>query len=149
MKVSELAVELVQAAEEAGFESAWTVEHTVVPEGHASAYPYSPDGRMAGGVLDFPLPDPLIWMAYVAARTHTIKLGTVVIPTRSRLPLAARKMSTSCRISRNLESTESSCPSTARRLWLPRPGRPRKCLPGRGGSKPSRAVRWARATRWE
>lgn len=25
------AVELVQAGEEAGFESAWTVEHTVVP----------------------------------------------------------------------------------------------------------------------
>ena len=28
------AVELVQAAEEAGFESAWTVEHTVVPENY-------------------------------------------------------------------------------------------------------------------
>ena len=31
------AVELVQAGEEAGFDSAWTVEHTVVPEGYESA----------------------------------------------------------------------------------------------------------------
>ena len=29
----ENAVELVQAAEAAGFESAWTVDHVVVPEG--------------------------------------------------------------------------------------------------------------------
>lgn len=61
------AVELVQAGEEAGFESAWTVEHTVVPDGYQSAYPYTADGKMPGGTDDFPLPDPLIWMAYVAA----------------------------------------------------------------------------------
>ena len=73
------AVELVQAAEEAGFESAWTVQHTVIPENHASLYPYSPDGRLAGNVFDFPRPDPLIWMAYVAARTETIKFGTGVL----------------------------------------------------------------------
>ena len=71
-----LAVELVQAGEEAGFESAWTVEHTVVPEGYQSAYPYSDDGKMAGGQDDVPLPDPLIWMAYVAAATTSIKLAT-------------------------------------------------------------------------
>ena len=33
------AVELVQAGEAAGFESAWTVEHTVVPDGYQSPYP--------------------------------------------------------------------------------------------------------------
>lgn len=86
-----LAVELVQAAEEAGFESAWTVEHTVVPEGHASAYPYSADGRMAGGAYDFPLPDPLIWMAYVAARTRTIKLGTGILILPQRNPVVTAK----------------------------------------------------------
>ena len=43
------AIELVQAGEEAGFESAWTVEHTVVPADYESAYPYSADGKMAGG----------------------------------------------------------------------------------------------------
>ena len=85
------AVELVQAAEEAGFESAWTVEHTVVPEGHASLYPYSPDGRMAGGAFDFPLPDPLIWMAYVAAHTHTIKLGTGILILAQHSPVITAK----------------------------------------------------------
>ena len=74
-----LAVELVQAGEEAGFESAWTVEHTVVPEGYQSAYPYSDDGKMAGGQDDVPLPDPLIWMAYVAAATTSIKLATGIL----------------------------------------------------------------------
>ena len=73
------AIEMVQAAEEAGFESLWTVEHTVVPAGYQSAYPYSTDGKMAGGADDFPLPDPLIWMAYVAAATTRIKLATGII----------------------------------------------------------------------
>ena len=85
------AVELLQAAEEAGFESAWTVEHTVVPEEHASQYPYSPDGRMAGGVFDVPLPDPLIWMAYVAAHTHTIKLGTGILILAQHSPVITAK----------------------------------------------------------
>ena len=39
------AVELLQAAEEAGFESAWTVEHTVVPEGYESPIPIRPTAR--------------------------------------------------------------------------------------------------------
>ena len=73
------AVELVQAAEAAGFESAWTVEHTVIPHGYQSQYPYSPSGKLPGGDGDFDLPDLLIWMAYVAAATTRIKLGTGVI----------------------------------------------------------------------
>ena len=85
------AVELVQAAEEAGFESAWTVQHTVVPEGHASRYPYSPDGRMAGGVFDFPLPDPLIWMSYVAAHTRSIRLGTGILILPQHSPVVTAK----------------------------------------------------------
>jgi hypothetical protein len=52
------ATELVQAAEAAGFESAWTVEHTVIPRGYQSAYPYTSDGCLPGGEGDFLLPDP-------------------------------------------------------------------------------------------
>ena len=48
------AVELAEAAEEAGFESMWTVEHTVVPGGYGSSYPYDTSGRMAGGQDDIP-----------------------------------------------------------------------------------------------
>jgi probable F420-dependent oxidoreductase len=73
------AVELAEAAEEAGFDSLWTVEHTVVPKDYAPEYPYAEGGKMAGGAEDIPLPDPLIWMAYIAARTRTIKLATGIL----------------------------------------------------------------------
>lgn len=85
------AVELVQAAEAAGFESAWTVEHTVIPHGYQSQYPYSPSGRLPGGDGDFDLPDPLIWMAYVAAATQRIKLGTGVIILAQHNPVITAK----------------------------------------------------------
>src|SRR2546422_5667568 len=70
------AVELAQAAEAAGFDSIWTVEHVVVPDGYQSRYPYSPTGRMGSGLEDFPIPDPLVWLAFVASATRTLKLGT-------------------------------------------------------------------------
>ena len=85
------AVELVQAGEAAGFESAWTVEHTVVPAGYESTYPYSPDGKMAGGIDNFPLPDPLIWMSYVAAATHEIKLATGILILPQHNPVITAK----------------------------------------------------------
>ena len=74
-----LTVELAQAGEEAGFDSAWSVEHTVVPQGYASVYPYAQGGRMPGKESEFVLPDPLIWMAYVASATTRIKLGTAIL----------------------------------------------------------------------
>lgn len=85
------AVELLQAGEAAGFDSAWTVEHTVVPAGYQSTYPYSPDGKMAGGVDDFPLPDPLIWLSYVAAATSTLKLATGILILPQHNPVITAK----------------------------------------------------------
>ncbi len=85
------AVELLQAAEEAGFDSAWTVEHTVVPAGYASAYPYSEDGKMAGGRLDIPLPDPIVWMSYVAAHTERIRLATGILILPQHNPVIVAK----------------------------------------------------------
>ncbi len=85
------AVELLEAGEEAGFESAWTVEHTVVPAGYASTYPYSDDGKLAGGKNNMPLPDPLIWMAYAAAATSRIKLGTGILILPQHSPVVAAK----------------------------------------------------------
>jgi probable F420-dependent oxidoreductase len=85
----ENAVGLARLAEDLGFESLWTVEHVVVPTGYESKYPYSPDGKMTGGE-DVPIPDPLIWMAYVAGATTTIRLGTgiLILPQRNPLILA-------------------------------------------------------------
>lgn len=85
------AIELVQAGEEAGFDSAWTVEHTVVPAGYASPYPYSDNGKMAGGVDDFELPDPLIWLAYVASATRKMKLATGVVILPQHNPVIVAK----------------------------------------------------------
>ena len=85
------AVELVQAAEEAGFESAWTVEHTVIPKGYQSAYPYAAGGKLPGGDKEFVLPDPQIWMAYVAARTSRIKLATGILILPQHNPVICAK----------------------------------------------------------
>ena len=85
-------MELVQAGEEAGFESAWTVEHTVIPSGYESVYPYSESGKIAGGAEDLVLPDPLIWMAHMAGATNTIKFGTaiLILPQHSPVVCAAQ-----------------------------------------------------------
>ena len=85
------AVEVAQAAEEAGFDSIWTVEHVVVPHAYQSRYPYSPSGRMGSGLEDFPIPDPLIWLAYIASATRTIKLGTAILILPQRNPVVTAK----------------------------------------------------------
>jgi probable F420-dependent oxidoreductase len=75
---------LASAADDTGIESLWTVEHVVVPSGYASAYPYSDDGRMPGGE-DSPIPDPFIWLSYVAAASTRVKLatGVAILPQRN------------------------------------------------------------------
>ena len=77
------------AAEASGFESLWTVEHTVVPEGYESPYPYSADGRMPGPE-NSPIPDPLVWLSFLAGVTSTINLGTgiLILPQRNPVVLA-------------------------------------------------------------
>jgi probable F420-dependent oxidoreductase len=85
------ALDLARGAEAAGVESLWTVEHVVVPSGYQSAYPYARSGRMAGGVDDFDIPDPLVWLAYVAAVTSTVKLATGILIVPQRNPLITAK----------------------------------------------------------
>lgn len=83
------AIGFAQAAEAAGFESLWTVEHVVVPSGYGSTYPYASDGKMPGGE-DLPIPDPLIWLSYIAAATSSITLATgiLILPQRNPVVLA-------------------------------------------------------------
>jgi probable F420-dependent oxidoreductase len=83
------AAKLAEAAEEAGIESLWTVEHVVVPADYQSPYPYSRDGKMRGGETS-PIPDPLAWISYVAAVTKTVRLATgiLILPQRSPVVLA-------------------------------------------------------------
>jgi probable F420-dependent oxidoreductase len=83
------AIAFARAAESAGFESIWTVEHVVVPTEYASPYPYSPTGKMPG-TADSPIPDPLIWLTYLAAATSAIRLATgiLILPQRNPVVLA-------------------------------------------------------------
>jgi probable F420-dependent oxidoreductase len=85
----EVAAAFAAAAEANGFDSLWTVEHVVVPSGYQSAYPYTDDGKMPGRE-DSPIPDPLIWLAYVAAATAHIRLatGVLILPQRNPVILA-------------------------------------------------------------
>ena len=89
MGSAEGAIGIAQGAEAAGIESLWTVEHTVVPAGYQSAYPYSDSGRMPGPE-DSPIPDPLIWLTFVAGATSTIRLATgiLILPQRNPVVLA-------------------------------------------------------------
>lgn len=82
---------LAVQAEQLGFESLWTVEHVVVPSGYESKYPYDRSGKMAGGAEEFDLPDPLVWLTFVAAVTERIKLGTGILILPQRNPLVTAK----------------------------------------------------------
>jgi probable F420-dependent oxidoreductase len=84
------AAKLAHAAENNGLESLWTVEHVVVPEGYESAYPYSPTGKMPGGETAA-IPDPLAWLAYVAALTTTVRLATGILILPQRNPVVVAK----------------------------------------------------------
>ena len=76
-----------QAAEEFGFDTLWTSDHVVIPQGHNSVYPYAE--RMP--YEDAPLPDPLITLAFVAASTKTLRLGTSVLVLPQRNPVVLAK----------------------------------------------------------
>ena len=81
---------LAKACEDRGIESLWTVEHVVVPAGYQATYPYSSDGKMPG-TEDSPIPDPLIWLSYVAAVTQKIKLATGILILPQRHPAYVAK----------------------------------------------------------
>lgn len=86
-------------AEACGFESIYTVEHVVVPGDYAEAYPYSSTGRMPLAV-DCPIPDPLDLLAFLAARTERIRLGTGVVVGPHHHPLIlAKRLATIDRLS--------------------------------------------------
>ncbi|MCB1256257.1 MAG: LLM class F420-dependent oxidoreductase [Microthrixaceae bacterium] len=82
-------IQLARGAEESGFESLWTVEHVVFPDNYESTYPYDRSGKMAMDATTA-LPDPLIWLTWVAAVTTTLRLGTgiLILPQRNPVILA-------------------------------------------------------------
>lgn len=77
----DVASRVAQAAEAAGFESVWTGEHVVLPDPQVPPSPVPPET---------PFLDPAVSLAFLAARTTRIRLGTgiIILPQRNPLVLA-------------------------------------------------------------
>jgi probable F420-dependent oxidoreductase len=78
--------------EECGVESVYTVEHVVVGEEFMRLYAAAIGRELPSGRNRTPMPDPLELLAYFAAVTSTVKLGTAVVvaPLHSPAVLAKR-----------------------------------------------------------
>jgi probable F420-dependent oxidoreductase len=87
---SQSALEICRRAEAAGFDSVWGGEHVIRPDRIESSYPYTPDGEMPGDA-ETPIPDPLIWLAYVGAVAPTLQLGTCILIVPQRNPVVLAK----------------------------------------------------------
>ena len=76
-----VSMRVAQACEAAGFDSVWTGEHVVLPDPQVPPSPLPPEALML---------DPAVALAYIAAGTTTIKLGTgiIILPQRNPLILA-------------------------------------------------------------
>jgi probable F420-dependent oxidoreductase len=79
-----------EAAEEAGFASLWVGEHVVFFDDYERKYPYSDDGSLAlppdNGMLD-----QFATLAFLAAETERIRLGTAVCLVPQRNPVYTAK----------------------------------------------------------
>jgi len=77
----EVAAKVARAAEAAGFDSLWTGEHVVLPDPQAPPSPLPPLAEML---------DPSVSLAFLAAHTQTVRLGTgiIILPQRNPLVLA-------------------------------------------------------------
>ena len=84
------ALEIARLADSLGFDSIWGGEHVIRPTRLASRYPYSEDGQMPGEA-ETPIPDPLIWLAYVATAAPRVRLGPCILILHQRNPLVLAK----------------------------------------------------------
>jgi alkanesulfonate monooxygenase SsuD/methylene tetrahydromethanopterin reductase-like flavin-dependent oxidoreductase (luciferase family) len=66
------ATKLTRLAEAAGFHSVDAVDHVIFPDTYTTPYPYSASGRLPVGRTGL-FPDPLIWIACVAAATTRLR----------------------------------------------------------------------------
>jgi probable F420-dependent oxidoreductase len=76
-----VAASVARAAEAAGFESLWVGEHVVLPDPQAPPSPVPPLTAML---------DPTVSLAFLAAHTESVRLGTgiIILPQRNPLVLA-------------------------------------------------------------
>ncbi len=82
--------EVARRAEAAGFESIWMPEHLVFPTEMPSTYPYSETGQPPV-YPGSPLYDAWVTLAFIAASTERIRLGTHVYILPLRHPLVTAR----------------------------------------------------------
>ncbi len=78
------------AAEERGFHSLWVAEHVVLFDDYRSAYPYAEDGRIPAPP-ESGMHEPFTTLAFLAATTRTIRLGTGICLLPQRNPVYTAK----------------------------------------------------------
>ena len=78
-------------ADELGFESIWDGDHIVLPTGTTDQYPYTADGSFTRPSVA-PFLDMMMVLAYVAACTRRIRIGSTVIILPYRDPIVQAKM---------------------------------------------------------
>ena len=83
------AVRVARAAEAAGFDSIFAIDHVVYPDAYTTPYPYAAGGRLPMTRASA-FPDPLIWIASAAAVTTTLRFmtGVLILPLRDPFVLA-------------------------------------------------------------
>ena len=82
--------EAVQLVEAKGVHAIWVPEHVLFFPDYASTYPYSDTGRIPGdpeGLLD-----PFTALAFIAAHTSSVRLGTGICLVPQRQPVYTAKM---------------------------------------------------------
>jgi probable F420-dependent oxidoreductase len=77
---------LVRLADELGYDSIWAGEHVVLPSPHVAPAPMQPTD---------PILDPLVHLAFVAATSDRLLLGTGIIILPQRNPLVLAKQAAS------------------------------------------------------
>ena len=82
---------LGRLAEEAGFASLWVGEHAVLFDAYESRYPLTADGKIPGEAKDNVELEPFTTLAYLAGKTHTIRLGAGVCIVPQRNPVYTAK----------------------------------------------------------
>jgi probable F420-dependent oxidoreductase len=84
---------LARSVEERGFDSIWVAEHVVLFEEYGSQYPYLDNGKIPvpreSGMLD-----PFPALAYLAACTSKVRLGTGICLVPQRNPVYTAKEAT-------------------------------------------------------
>jgi probable F420-dependent oxidoreductase len=76
--------------EERGIDAIWIPEHVVQFGDYESRYPYSPDGKIPTGPQSGML-EPFTTLAFLAASTSSVRLGTAICLLAQRNPVYAAK----------------------------------------------------------